>query len=280
MLGIFNDDEQTKNFTKYAISSSSRVITLRDLSKFGVPFQFEWTEENKNNGYMYKPFINLKEEKIVKPGDWQYKINLYNFREPWNFNSKQKKIGFFGCSFTFGEGIEYENTFVKIASKELDMNPFNFGIGGSSIQRIARTFSAALKVIALDCIVVTLPHWSRQMYVDSHGKIINLIPYWPHSSFTDINNQLLKVKEDYYIVQSISFISWIYDLAIERNIKLVLSSWDSELNKLCKNLYPNLTIDTFPIIDDKCARDKMHPGEKSHKAHAEQIVNKVNEFTF
>jgi hypothetical protein len=65
-------------------------------------------------GFAYRPFINSEEEKVVKPGDWQYRINKYNFREPWNFEAHTPKIGFFGCSFTFGEGIEYPDTFVNI----------------------------------------------------------------------------------------------------------------------------------------------------------------------
>ena len=47
---------------------------------------------------------------------------------------------------------------------------------------------------------------------------------------------------------------------------------DHPLNELCQLIYPDSTIDPFPNIDDKCARDKMHPGPKSQAAHAEQII--------
>ena len=261
-------------YEKYVLASSSKVTSLDDLSKFGIHAKWEQTLEDETNGYVLRPYINGAEEKIVQPNDWQYKINKYNFREPWNFNNNSK-MGFFGCSFTFGEGIEYKDTFVNLVSEQFNCNPFNFGVGGSSLQRIARTFSAVTKVIDLDYAVFTLPHWHRQMYLDDTGKIINLIPHWPHEQFETISNQLTNLEEEYYVVQSVSFVSWIYDLAEARGIKIILSAWDYPLNDLCKVMYPDVTIDPFPNIDDKCARDKMHPGIRSQHAHAEQIKKAI-----
>jgi hypothetical protein len=266
-----------EEYKKYSVTSASNVSIVDDLSKFGLNVNWHGTEENEKLEFAYRPFINSEEEKIVKPGDWQYRINKYNFREPWNFKSKKPKIGFFGCSFTFGEGIEYKDTFVNIVSEKFNLNPFNFGVGGSSVHRVARTFSAVTKVIDLEYAVLTLPHWHRQMYIDDNGKLINLIPYWPHSRFVEISNQLTNLEEEYYVVQAVSFVSWICDLAEARGIKLILSSWDYPLSDLCKVMYPNIAIDVFPNIDDKCARDYMHPGIKSQYAHAEQIIKAIND---
>jgi hypothetical protein len=263
-------------YEKYVLSSASKVSSLEDLSKFGIHAKWKQTVEDKSSDYILRPFINGAEEKIVQPGDWQYKINKYNFREPWNFNDNPK-IGFFGCSFTFGEGIEYKDTFVNLVSTQFKCNPFNFGVGGSSLHRVARTFSAVTKVIDLDYAVFTLPHWHRQMYLDDSGKIINLIPQWPNEQFEAISNQLTSLEEEYYIVQAVSFVSWIYDLAIAKGIKIILCSWDYPLNDLCKVMYPDVTIDPFPNIDDKCARDKMHPGIQSQYAHAQQIKRAIDD---
>lgn len=266
-----------EEYEKYVAVSTSRVTSINDLTKFGINSDWPWTEDDEKNGFVYRPFINGEEEKIVKPGDWQYRINKYNFREPWNLNSKKPKVGFFGCSFTFGEGIEYKDTFVNKVSKHFDIEPFNFGVGGSSVQRVARTFSAVTNVIDLDYAIFTLPHWHRQLYLDDNGKLINLIPGWPHSRFLEISNQLTGLEEEYYIVQAVSFVTWICDLAQAKGIKIILSSWDYPLSDLCKVMYPNLVIDVFPNIDDKCARDKMHPGIKSQHAHAEQLIKAIND---
>lgn len=269
-----------EDYEKYAITSPSRVTSIDDLSKFGLHAKWDWTSIDEEVGYVQRPYINGAEEDTVKPGDWQYKINRYNFREPWNFKVETPKIGFFGCSFTFGEGIEYSDTFVNIVSKKFSLNPFNFAVGGSSLHRVARTFTAVSKVINLDYAVFTLPHWHRQMHIDASGKIINLIPHWPHEQFEEISNQLTDLEEEYYVIQAVSLVSWIADIAEACGTKIILSSWDYPLNDLCKVTYPNLTINPFPNIDDKCARDNMHPGTKSQNAHAEQIIRAIHDRTW
>ena len=263
-----------EEYIKYVKTSSSHVNSIDDLAQFGIK-KSVWSKDDHERGYTTILGMNSAEEKIVKPGDWEYVINRYNFREMWDFDSPRPKIGFFGCSFTFGEGIEYKDTFVSMVSKQFDFNCFNLAIGGSSLQRVAKTFSAASKVIDLDYAVFTLPQWHRQMYLDDQGKIVNLIPQWPHQQYEELSNQLTALNEEYYIVQAVSYVNWIHDLAEHKNIKIILCSWDYPLNDLCEVMYPNETIKPFPNIDDKCARDKMHPGVLSQHAHAEQIKKAI-----
>jgi len=264
------------DYKKYVKTAASHVNSIDDLAQFGIRNPV-WSADDHQRGYTTILKMNSAEEKIVKPGDWEYVINRYNFRETWDFNSPRPKIGFFGCSFTFGEGIKYKDTFVSMVSKQFNFNSFNLAVGGSSLQRVAKTFSAASKVIDFDYAVFTLPHWHRQMYIDDQGKIINLIPHWPHQHYEELSNQLTALNEEYYIVQAVSYVNWIHDLAEHKNIKIILSSWDIPLNDLCKEMYPKSTIGFFPNIDDRCARDKMHPGIKSQKAHAEQLIKAIND---
>jgi len=267
-------------FSPYLLSSPANVKEVEDLRVFGIE------TAQARNYYKLKsklPFfkqtayetlaVNQAEEDILDPNtDWKYYINKYGFRNEWDLTSKKEKIGFFGCSFTFGEGIHNDDTFASIVSKALDMNPINVGVGGSGLERTARTFAAATKVIDFDYAVVTLPAWFRQMHVTKHGKIINIIPSYPHEDFEKLNELFSSVDEDFFVNQAISYVNWIGDIAKANNINLILSSWDHPLNELCQLIYPNNTIDPFPNIDDKCARDKMHPGPKSQAAHAEQII--------
>jgi hypothetical protein len=264
------------DYEKFAVSTTSRVNSLDDLFKFGV-FPKERWDRYKVDDHAVVPWIGQAEEKVVKKDDWKYVINRYNFRDIWNLGSDKENIGFFGCSFTFGEGIKTEDTFPYVVSKQFNLNGFNFGAGGSSIQRVARTFSAVTKLIDLKYAVITLPHWHRQMYIDDTGKIINLIPHWPHEKFEDLNEKLTDLDEEYYVVQAASFITWMADIAELKGIKLIFSSWDYPLNDLCKVMYPSITINPFPNIDDKCARDKLHPGILSQQSHAEQIIKAIND---
>jgi hypothetical protein len=235
----------------------------------------------------YKPFNNLRksnpgyveiacftgvEEPYLNKHSWKYVINPWNFRGVWDLEDPRKRIGFFGCSFTFGEGINGPDTFVELVSSKLNLNGFNFGIGGSGIERVARTFSAVTKVIDLDYAVITLPAWHRVLHQNDQGSLINLLPGFPHQSFEELSKKITSFDEDFYIIRATSFINWIYDISLEKDIKILFSSWDHPLTYCCKKILPDNTIGNFPNIDNKQARDKMHPGIKSQKAHADQII--------
>ena len=260
-------------FTPYLKTSPANIKTVSDLRVFGKAHQVSKQRLPFVKQVYELLACNQAEEELLNPKtDWKYYINEYNFRNEWNLNSKKETIGFFGCSFTFGEGIHNDDMFVSIVSEALDMNPINVGVGGAGLERTARTFASAANVIKFDYAVLTLPAWTRQMHVTKEGKLINIIPYYPHNDFEKLNEIYSSFDEDFFVNQAISYVNWIGDIATANNIKLILCSWDHPLNELCKFIFPKDTIKPFPNIDDKCARDKMHPGPKSQAAHAEQII--------
>lgn len=266
------------DFLPYLKSSPSNIKSINDLRVFGKVHQvFKQRLPFVKQGFELLA-CNQAEEELLNPSiDWKYYINEYNFRNHWDLESEKKNIGFFGCSFTFGEGIHNDDMFVNIVSNSLDMNPINVGMGGAGLERTARTFASAVNVIKFDYAVLTLPAWSRQMHLTKQGEIINIIPYWPHQDYEKLNELFSSVDEDFFINQAISYVNWIGDIAKANNIKILLTSWDHPLNELCKFIFPDNTIAPFPNIDDKCARDKMHPGPKSQAAHAEQIIKAFND---
>jgi len=254
-------------------SAPATATSLEDLRHYGSAHT-DIVDKFEHDDTILVKAVNAFEEENVSNDDWKYEINKYYYRGAWDLDSDKSRIGFFGCSFTFGEGIDYKDTFVKLSSDELNLNPFNFGIGGSSIERVARTFAVVNNLLDLDYAVVTLPAWYRQLHVDinDYGKIINLIPGYPHNGFKELNKIFDIVNDDYYINRAVTAINWIYDNAKANNVKVLFSSWDHPCNELCKLMYPDNTLNPFPNIDDKCARDNMHPGPKSQLAHARQIV--------
>lgn len=266
------------DFVPYLRTSPSNIKSVSDLRVFGKTHQvFKQKLSFVKQGFELLACNQAEEELLDPKKDWKYYINEYNFRNEWDLNSKKETIGFFGCSFTFGEGIHNDDMFVNIISKALDMNPINVGMGGAGLERTVRTFAAAAQVIDFDYAVFTLPAWSRQMHLTPQGEIINIIPYWPHNDYEKLNQLFTSVDEDFFINQAITYVNWISDIAKANNIKIVLSSWDHPLNELCKLMFPEYTVNPFPNIDDKCARDKMHPGPKSQAAHAAQIIEAFND---
>ena len=261
------------DFTPFA---KHAPMTSKDIAYYGVikyeAFLQKFEKFSADGEHFIKETMQDSEKLNFVKHPWTYYFNKYNFRDSFNINSTKKKIGFFGCSFTFGEGIKQDETFVYQVANEFNLEYFNFGAPGSSVERVARTFSMATDLVNLDYAVITFPSHFRQFYQNNNSEIINLIPGWPHSGYKDLVETLYTLDEEFFAIKAISHINWIHDIAKLNNIKILYSSWDHPLNELCKFLSPDNTIDPFPNIDDKCARDNMHPGPKSQAAHAEQII--------
>lgn len=276
---MFKKKEDIRNNLKsYTKFMPSLTKTVEDLKPFGFLNQNSYNEKfNNNQEYITLDTVQDTELTEFKKNPWTYTIGKNNFRGTWNLNDSRSKIGFFGCSFTFGEGIKQEDTFVDIVSKNFNLNPFNFGVAGSGVERVAWTFSAATSVIDFNYAIITLPGWHRQLHIEKDGSMINLIPQWPPKGYEKLTDLLTNVDEEYYVVRAATSINWMYDIAKHQGIKLIFSSWDHPQNEFCKLAFPENTINPFPNIDDKCARDNMHPGPKSQAAHAEQIIKAFND---
>lgn len=266
------------NLKSYSKHMPSLVKTVEDLKPFGFLNETGYEKRFADN----QEFIEIEtvqdaEVKNFEQDPWVYTIGKNNFRGIWDFDDSRSRIGFFGCSFTFGEGIKAEDTFVNTVSNELNLNPFNFGIAGCGVERVARLFSSATSVIDFDYAVVTLPGWHRQLHLETDGSMVNLIPHWAPKGYQKLTDLLTEVDEEYYVIRAATSINWIYDIAKYKGIKLIFSSWDHPQNDFCKLAFPENTINPFPNVDDKCARDGMHPGPKSQQAHAEQIVKEFHD---
>jgi len=267
--------EKFKPFAQNAPMNSDNIAYYGVLKYEAFLTRLEKFSPDGN--YFIKETMQDAEKENFDKDPWTYYFNKFNFRDEFNADSPKKKIGFFGCSFTMGEGIKREKTFAYQVASEFDLEYFNFGAPGSSVERVARTFSMSTKLVNLDYAVITFPSHFRQFYQNSNSEIINIIPGWPHSGYKKMVETLYTLDDEFFAVKAVSHINWVHDVAEANNIKIIYSSWDHPLNELCSFLAPKQTIDPFPNIDDKCARDNMHPGIKSQTAHAEQIIKAIND---
>jgi len=268
--------EQYEKYIQFTPDGIKDINGLRAFGKF--PRQrFDQLLEDSGKDYFEIDTANKQEEDYITDNDWKYHINKYNFRDPFEFDDRPA-IGFFGCSFTFAEGVESQSAFPSLVSKHFNYRSFNFGSGGASVHKIARTFSAVPRFIDLDYAVITLPHWHRQLYTDEEtGDIVNLIPGYPYYKFEKQTKKLTTLDDTYYLTLTSSFISWMNDVAERHNIKVYFSSWDNTINDLCKVMIPEKTIKTFPNVDRTTARDKMHPGIQPHRKFANYIIKAMNQ---
>jgi hypothetical protein len=257
---------------------SSR-ITLENLNRLNDFVYFEVKRQNKHGkSFEFLKFSHTPED--VKRFPWTYKINQYGYRgKNWKF--QKETVGFFGCSFTFGIGVEHSIS--DLVSKDLQVEAVNLGCPGSSVDNVAKLFSSFIRYHPLKVAVFTLPDVTRIFYpsYDSNNN------EWLYSNLlANMKNEreLEKVKKNAYkyLNENLLFskladtIDWIETTAKLNNITTFYSSWNDITNGMAEQLINYDQIIKYPNILDK-ARDLGHPGPQTHISWKTNIIEKIKD---
>ena len=240
-------------------------------------------------------------------GDNEYRFNSLGFRGD-EFNPKSNKNIFIsGCSYTFGVGINAEETwgyqFKKLLSENTDNNLndiglMNFAIGGASNDYITRTLLTQSNIFKPDLIIAYFTHSSRTEFIDENGiKMIG--PWCVNLNLEKDENDKLhldSVEEEAlyhytYTTPELEFINMIKNVLLlqgyceSHKINYILGSvYKNDLfdkseqsNSVCtlfadllnKNNYCNFNLNKIDT-----ASDGSHPGRESNKIFAEQLFEK------
>jgi hypothetical protein len=188
-------------------------------------------------------------------------------------NKKNYDIMCFGCSFTYGIGVEKQSTWPYLLGKKLDLSVGNFGTVGMSIHGCFRQLSYCLKNYNTDKIIILLPNFERALYK------FNFLNNSAFYNFTcgSVDKNLLYEFYDYkkLMMQTLKnsirngkkFINYFNKL----NKKIYVTSWSSEVYASIpdgKNKLPQ-----FPPLEtfSERATDGSHP----HKKHYELFVDSI-----
>lgn len=271
-------------------TSSNNIKKLEDIRVYGHVAAPHFLSFLKNSPEGFQiPFSNQQETLLAKNGeimeDWQYFINRYNFRGKWNLNTNKKiKIGCFGDSFTFGDGVKEEDVYVEQLRYLIeDTELYNVGKGGSSFERITRTFAAFVKFVDIDIAVFTFPHIHREFFIDDTGLVTDLIPNVDESNaHFKYMLPFFELPENYQKTKLSLNVNYILDVADILGIKVLFTSWDIPTYNLLKICAPENTANKFfpNDLDNKKARDKVHPGKISQLRHAKNIRKELYDRTW
>ena len=120
------------------ISTSSVKIT--DLHEYNDMVNRYSTEKNLIGKKYTTPYFRSPDAK-QKEDPWEYNINSYGFRGlDWTF---QKSPALFGCSCTFGIGVETPVSELLAKKLGVDVIP-NLGVPGGGFVSIIKVFSALI----------------------------------------------------------------------------------------------------------------------------------------
>jgi len=271
--------------------SPFHVKSFDDLRNYG-PWQplhqlRKRAGETRENVSFDVPWVHETEIPYLKEQPWKYRFNEYGFRDEWKFKTKRANIGYFGCSMTFGEGVDTPDLWSTHITNAYKLTGLNFGVGGAGPLRVARTFAAVQQTMKLKYAIIMLPQisrvelWQCNNYhgLKQHPRLhtINLIPNFPPGP-TDFTADSVSVYNDYFKVmtdeqsigQCVQACNWITQTARAHKTQVLFCSWDPFSLWAMRNAgVSNLHNKIFKRLD--VARDQMHPGPESNLKFSKSI---------
>jgi len=228
--------------------------------------------------------------------DVRYYVNEYGARGDWSVKHQNDvvTIAFFGCSFTFGVGMDEDQIFQNLVGKNWvvpnkKIEIINLGFPGGSISKAVRLFNYLIEVKKVDIAIFTLPTHLRHEWVlrdeENNVKYANLIPNSKAHNMDDVWNLYYELmNDDNMLYQVTKDLMLIESYAKARDIKTYYSSWDNQtynytrklINEDAKMLPYFKFLENFGGKHLGHARDGRHPGPTSHMNYAEEIIKHLD----
>jgi len=216
-------------------------------------------------------FLNRSEQAMsdLTYKEFSYHVNNMGYRDPYPLVGDKDIFGFFGCSCTFGVGLDSNDNFPAVVSNHFNKKCLNLGQPGTGAYRIGLIFAAAANVWNMETAVVTLPNYARFHYVDLENKMKSIHLPWDtkyHETETIRINMLDNFSDNYLLSQIADTVYYIAAVAKLKNINLILSAWDPNVMHIIETVL-NYRVPSFnfwtpgePFISGDHSRDKIHPG--------------------
>lgn len=273
----------TEKISKFHLDYAKFPITVKYLTPY---------EEEASVKAILDKKTRLKED------DVDYHLSILGYRNPRPVGEMDNSVGVWGCSYTFGVGVPYTDTYSSILESRLNTPVHNFGIPGAGIQKITRSFLVNNNYFKFRTAFFVMPSLYRFEYLsfndyDTEKEIpsddvstFDLIPNWAPKH----NKALAKKSRMFYELHDEAF----FIMEFNKNLELIRQN--AELNRTkvyfatwCDRVHDLLSKYDIPefelvqflennenILGDSVndfARDGFHPGVRSHRATADTLYN-------
>lgn len=204
------------------------------------------------------------------PEDWifRHKKIIYKYNENGHRCKSivdidfENYILFAGCSHTVGVGMQLEDTFPYLISKQLNCSYYNLAVGGCGIDVLQHNMSVWLtRYKKPKLLVLQWPDWTRFLWLESNEK--NLVPVGSWTNHRRLKEFIILGENSNYFLTRQYLAN---QLAISFNIPLI--------NVLIGGLKASKHIDSKIVIEvlDR-ARDLTHYGVETHSNAATRILD-------
>lgn len=254
--GIY--DYEKLNFEKKNHPSPSDKDHLRLFNDYpGFSFFYNISPNFKQTIRLYKK----NSDEVLYSA--KYTINDYGWRETnlnqSKFNSKVSLL-FWGCSFTFGEGLNDDEIFASVLSERMKIQTYNFGVPGSSPARIAYALEKSSDKLYFDESDKNIKI-SFYVYMNDHLRRIIKSPQV-------LNDDFLLLNEPFFYLdsQELKSVDNLSDHNVFHSSMIRLLAKSSFLKVLNLN-YPSINKNTIKLLGKIIVKlrdsiKKKHPTNK------------------
>src|SRR5210317_1478677 len=187
------------------------------------------------------------------------KLEGDRFHDPiYNNPNAKKQVYTFGCSWTYGWGVEQIETFTHLLGDE-NTAVHNYGAGGTGLDFAVKTLSEVyIPESRRQIFIITVPHYFRRTWFDDDGVVYKP---WELKEFVDFN----EYNDYFYFLHHYNMLNTF----VGRD-KIIWGCWGGERYGVEDVIGDKVDI-VFEQID--YASDDVHPGPESHKQYAERLKN-------
>ena len=227
----------------------------------------------------------------------EYKFNSWGYRSKNFEDLSENYLLTFGCSYTEGIGLHYENTWSAKLAKSLGLDLFNLGSGGSGsdfqMYNTILFFNSVLKSGKLPKLVVYQWPTNHRITYAFKNEETNAIEFQPFSG---------ALPEEWYPQNSLKYGNWYFYSYLENcgeliknnnlfpmtvdalwksaGVKVLHWTYSDDFEMINKESFISNNVDLINVIDDSQskARDCSHNGIESQDIVVNHLIKKLNSY--
>lgn len=225
------------------------------------------------NWYDVEPKNEAKDRKnefIERENNLSYCFNSYGYRCPEFDTPADIRIVAIGCSYVMGTGLMPAELFHDKFGKQLEFFSkrsvvvWNLGVQAASNDCISRLLYLAVPYLDPHIVLINFTHGGRREYVSVQRKVISYNPgfrfsekvgqeiYGHFNALTSVHDDVLNFFKNYKAMESLL-----------KNRCWLFSTIDPQvLNQVRGHINQDYYVGNLDGFDK--ARDRLHPGPKSH----------------
>jgi len=202
-----------------------------------------------------------------------YSINEHGFRKT---DVQKENFLFVGCSMTFGQGLNEEETWPHLVSKDNGVGCVNLGMPSSAPDMQMLNLAWGIQHYKPSAVFWLISPPSRSTVLLNNCLISHIPPdhdIFGHKKIGVQYNKLRHSLESNYIMHTLWGLYSIFSLVSALNIPMHVSCWDNDFDDMLSEYRLAFKFNRLPDLEfglDKAA-DLSHPGPMANKKFAGMI---------